>query len=354
MASQDPTGQLHRFLYDDSESSVARFHAGSPYTPRRHPFTGLGGYGLHLWGTTDDAVYNSYRDVEYAVSSAGRPISDTIEDEDSFQSPADFIPTNSRAGVASRAAGSSGRSGYTASPAMYYAPSTHSSEASTFAPSIFTHASQPTSAGLSSHPPRNEHFATFMIAAADNPPIPPEAAAHPLWCELCVTGNCPATFPIDQTREWIQHHCDHLADRYPARLVCWFCDHVPFKATGRSPGERYANFLDRMEHIREHIADDHRTVDDMRPDFSMINHLADHRIIEDSMRRVALGYSELPEALRLPGSSAGGDIQPYPYPAQRRPPGPPLAYDLDRERRHQRPRGGGRRPRHASMHTANA
>jgi hypothetical protein len=90
------------------------------------------------------------------------------------------------------------------------------------------------------------------------------------------------------------------------------------------------------------------TRDHMRPDFFMINHLADRGHIDDRMRRHVLGYSELPDVLRLPGSSAGGGSQSYQ--SQRRQPGPPLAHDLDRERRHQRPRGGQRAQRPSSQY----
>ncbi|OIW27409.1 hypothetical protein CONLIGDRAFT_428804 [Coniochaeta ligniaria NRRL 30616] len=351
MASQNWTDPIQRFL-NDGDLGFAHLHLGSPSTPystpRRHQSAGLGS----LFGTTDAAVYVPLNDPEYAISSAGSRASTIYADDDAYHQPADFMHIPSRARVASQVDGSAGRSGYRASPAVYHAPSTHSSEASSFAPSIFTRASAKTSVGASSRPPPQAHITNFNAALAaaaaadyasvdDTRPIAPVPTSHPLWCELCVMDNCSATFRIDQTREWIDHHCRHLKDRYPDRLMCWFCDHVPFVTSGRTNGERYANFYDRMEHIREHISGEYRTSDQMRPDFSMIDYLADNRIIDDRMRRTALGYTEVPEALRFPGSSASGSTQSYEQP-QRRPPGPPLAYDLDGERRRQRPRGGHR------------
>lgn len=159
-----------------------------------------------------------------------------------------------------------------------------------------------------------------------------------LWCELCVLGNCSSTFRFDQLREWVDHHCQHLNNKFPYRLVCWFCDCVPFVSSDAGQNARYSNFLHRMEHIREHIITDYVTPDDMRPDFFMINHLGKKGLIDDSTTRLALRFSELPDSLRFPGSSVG-DSHPYQTPRQRDA-SQGLAYDLDRERRHRRPRGG--------------
>ncbi|KAB5582724.1 hypothetical protein GE09DRAFT_1211360 [Coniochaeta sp. 2T2.1] len=294
------------------------------------------------------------------MSSTGSQQTSLYYEDDYYYEPADFMHAPVRGGTAeSHNAGSSSRSGYTSSSTVHGAASTRSSDASSFAPSIFTRGSARTSGGASSRPHQPAHQTNFnqalttAVAAVDfapindNPPVAATAASHPLWCELCVTRNCSATFRIDQTREWIEHHIRHLRGRFPARLVCWFCDDVSFGNAGHSSEDRYADFVDRMEHIRGHISSEYRTRDDMRPDFAMINHLADRGLIDDSMRRLALGYSELPEALHLPGSNASGSA--HSYEPQRLPPGPGLAHDLDRERRHQRRRGG-QPSRHAHVH----
>ncbi|KAH8906986.1 hypothetical protein BR93DRAFT_968543 [Coniochaeta sp. PMI_546] len=346
MASRDEIDRLQRFL-DDQDRSIVSFHAGSPLIPRGNPLAVLADQVHRLGVSIETEAWIPSADSEYDISSAGNRTSSVIADEDHYQKPSDFMHISNRAG-------------YTASSAVYRAPSTRSSDASSLAPSIFTYASVGTSAGVSSQPPPRPHIRSFVqvltagapddhTAVTNAPPLVPAPASHPLWCELCVTKNCSAIFRIDQTREWIDHHCRHLRDRYPSQLVCWFCDHVPFVATGQTKGERYANFLDRMEHIREHISDEDRTMDHMRPDFSMINHLADNHIIDEGMRRICLKYSEVPDALRLPDSSASGSTQANQ--AARRPPGPGLAHDLDREKRLQR--RVGRHPQRAPMPIAN-
>lgn len=180
---------------------------------------------------------------------------------------------------------------------------------------------------------------TLQQPAVDIPSATPRTLpANPyfLWCELCALGDCNEIFNLNQTYEWIQHHAEHLRNDFPDELMCWFCNHVKFKAANRA--DRYATFVDRMEHIRQHVFDEYRTVDDMRPDFRMIVHLHDRRLISDNMFDRAMSYTELPDAYRLPGS-AQGQQQPGHHGHERRPAGPGLAHNLDRERRHQRQRG---------------
>lgn len=355
MGSRDEADPLRRFLYDDdSDRTFARLHSGAAPTPRRPRLADL--EALQLWGDIGASSYTPSEYLAYTTSSAGARISGihAHDDVDSSYTPAEFMRPSARHGT-SHPAGSSGRSKNADS---YRTPSRYSSNVSSVAPSFFTHASARTSAGASSLPPTQAHITNFnqtlaASAAADyapvgqDPPIAPAAGSHLLWCELCVLGDCPVAFRIDQTNEWIDHHCHHLKDQYPRWLVCWFCDDFAFNAAGRSGGDRRANFLDRMEHIREHIAGDYLTMDHMRPDFRMINHLADMGVIENAVRDLALAYSEVPDALRMPGGGAGGVTQPYQ--PHRRQPGPGLAHDLDRQRRHQRPRGG-RRHHSAATH----
>ncbi|KAJ9165052.1 hypothetical protein NKR19_g866 [Coniochaeta hoffmannii] len=335
MGSQDEIDPVARFMLDpDYNRTVALLYAGSASTPRRLPLAGLGGHGLHLWDNTDAAAYASTEYPSYTTLSAGAQPSSIYADDyddDDISTPADFMRVPARAGASQTA--------------LYRAQSTNSSDASSVAPSIFTRAPATTSSGLSSLPPRHMNFNQTLVAMAandygpigNNQPIAEATTSFPLWCELCVLRDCPVTFPIDQTQEWIEHHCRHLQEQYPSRLMCWFCDHVPFVSARDG---RYGNFRDRMEHIREHISSDYMRMDDMRPDFYMINHLGERGIIDAAMRDIALKFSELPAALRLPGSGAHGDAQSHD--PQRRQPGRSLAFDLDRERRHQRPRGGER------------
>lgn len=281
----------------------------------------------------------------------------TYADGDDYLYPsANRIQPTTRWGQSSHAPRLTDRAGYAASSPVPRALSSRSSNPSSYASTVFSRAQ--TRASVSSQPPRRPDITNFNHAlaaavAADLAPINDIPAAAPtpnaqqLWCEFCVLSNCNATFRLDHTREWIDHHRSHLRDRYPAELQCWFCDHVTFVARGHTNNERRGNFTARMEHIRGHIMDDYMVQAHYRPDFWMVTHLAGRGLIDEATARHAMAYSELPDELRLPGSSASGNAQSYQ--PERRPAGPGLAYDLDRERRLQRPRGG-QRPRHAPTH----
>ncbi|KAL2149634.1 hypothetical protein VTH82DRAFT_8286 [Thermothelomyces myriococcoides] len=121
-----------------------------------------------------------------------------------------------------------------------------------------------------------------------------------LWCEFGVLLGCDQDFSLDDEAGWISHHVQHLNDKYPQKLVCWFCDDVPFKVS--NPAEAYANFVARMNHIRDHILDDHRyTSDSVRPDFNLVHQLYKNGTLDEFTYRKAMSYSELPPEYRLPG-----------------------------------------------------
>jgi hypothetical protein len=164
-----------------------------------------------------------------------------------------------------------------------------------------------------------------------------------LWCEFAGLLDCRATFRLDDEARWIQHHVDHLGDHFPQALMCWFCDHVPFVAAG--PADAFANFDERMQHVRGHIFSDHRwTAENARPDFYVVAHLYERGLLSERMHRHAMSFNETPHAYRLPGEREHGQHAP----SHHRPLGQRMQgqfHDLDRERRHrQRERQGhGRR-----------
>lgn len=219
---------------------------------------------------------------------------------------------------------------------------------STYAPSVFTRRSDHTSSGRSVQPPRmGPNELSFMQTlqaqgAADYGMLQQEQAAgsapvqaeeYPLWCELRNLCGCRAEFSIADTDLWIEHHrVNHLGDRFPSQLVCWFCDHVPFVAARKS--DRYSNFVNRMQHIRQHIWDDYHVPDHMRPDYRMITHLRERHLITKSVYDRAMAYSEVPGTLRLPGGSGG-----YSDPAEPHVSDGSHVHDLRRERRPQRAHG---------------
>ena len=120
-----------------------------------------------------------------------------------------------------------------------------------------------------------------------------------LWCEFAALKGCNTIFHGDDEAAWIQHHAQHLGERFPPELVCWFCDDHPHFFAKRTV-ERRSNFEERMEHIREHIFGDYMTQDLMRPDFYLIEYMYKHGKLDKGAYGHAMAYSELPESLREP------------------------------------------------------
>ncbi|KAK1830790.1 hypothetical protein QBC39DRAFT_409806 [Podospora conica] len=173
------------------------------------------------------------------------------------------------------------------------APSTAYSSAYSSAPTIFSHRKAPTSIGTApSRAGPGVPFAAQFAAPVAQPDLV-------FRCEFRDLMGCNATFWGDDEAGWIRHHVDHLGVRFPAKTICWFCDyHVPFVAQRKA--ERQAAFEERMEHIAEHIRSDHYSIDEMRPDFHMLEHLFKHRFINEETYYNAMRYTELPLALRHP------------------------------------------------------
>ena len=147
-----------------------------------------------------------------------------------------------------------------------------------------------------------------------------------LWCEFRDLKGCDATFRGDDEAAWIRHHAQHLKDRFPSELVCWFCDDHPHFIAGRT-AERRSNFEDRMQHIREHIYSDYMRENAMRPDFYLLNHMYKHGQLNQEMYEYAMAYTEVPEVLRLPADDE------TPRTSQ---PGAVQYHDLAKEERHHR------------------
>lgn len=125
-----------------------------------------------------------------------------------------------------------------------------------------------------------------------------------LWCELRVVAGCGANFHLNEEGAWINHHLMHLNNLFPSTVVCWFCDDYPFSVNERAPqADRQRNFVDRMRHIHGHIQEDESlTIGSMRPDFNMADHMYQNRLINEQMWRDYKSYTELPPAMRIPGT----------------------------------------------------
>ncbi|KAI1373754.1 hypothetical protein F4677DRAFT_188217 [Hypoxylon crocopeplum] len=121
----------------------------------------------------------------------------------------------------------------------------------------------------------------------------PTDGAYALPCEFAFLGECPVTFSFDQTDAWIEHIItEHLHDMLPAKADCWFCDTYRFDSR-QCHNDRRQNFKYRMEHIRGHI-EDGKTVNDMRPDLHMLDHLRNHNLIGQGLYNYARRHNDLP------------------------------------------------------------
>ncbi|KAI2779190.1 hypothetical protein F4815DRAFT_196336 [Daldinia loculata] len=102
-----------------------------------------------------------------------------------------------------------------------------------------------------------------------------------LPCELFGFG-CEHTFNFDEVDAWIEHIiADHFRGKLPSKAICWFCDIWHFDSKAPEVGnDRRQNFDNRMWHVREHFAEG-KTVEDIRPDFHMLEHLHRHQIISE-------------------------------------------------------------------------
>ncbi|KAK0726688.1 hypothetical protein B0T21DRAFT_253082, partial [Apiosordaria backusii] len=120
-----------------------------------------------------------------------------------------------------------------------------------------------------------------------------------LWCEFFELKKCPAAFQFNEEAAWIEHHVLHFEEALPHQSNCWFCD--DFRFVAKSPGELYPRFYDRMQHIYSHIYTDRMTIQNVRPDFHIIEHMYRKCLISNQTYRIAMAFDELPPEYRIPG-----------------------------------------------------
>ncbi|KAK0740567.1 hypothetical protein B0T18DRAFT_330546 [Schizothecium vesticola] len=131
------------------------------------------------------------------------------------------------------------------------------------------------------------------------------------WCEFGELMGCDATFRGDDEAGWIRHHVQHLGVQFPRETICWFCDyHTPFVAHHKA--DRQATFEERMVHIAEHVRSDYLSINEMRPDFHMLEHLFRHHLISDETYYDARQYTELPRELQHPDAGFAHDMSSAP------------------------------------------
>ncbi|KAK3954655.1 hypothetical protein QBC32DRAFT_76513 [Pseudoneurospora amorphoporcata] len=162
-------------------------------------------------------------------------------------------------------------------------------------------------------------------------PQGPHNQGGDLWCELRVVAGCGATFHLNEESAWINHHLMHLNNTLPSTVVCWFCDDYPFSVNERAPpADRQRNFVDRMRHIHGHIQEDESlTIESMRPDFNMADHMYQSRLIDEHMWRAYKSYTEVPPPMRIPGTPGSVSYNRHQHGQSQRGPHGPLTPPQD-------------------------
>lgn len=118
-------------------------------------------------------------------------------------------------------------------------------------------------------------------------------------CEFVALGGCNQRFRLSEIRAWLNHvQGAHLRGHLPDETWCWFCD-ATFKTPLRRDAERETCFYQRISHIVGHLTND-TNVDHLRvrPDFPLLDHLAEHKLITQEAFDRAKNYSEVPEKFR--------------------------------------------------------
>lgn len=149
----------------------------------------------------------------------------------------------------------------------------------------------------SSAPSRNSSHPAFAQQFAVENELPPLPL---LWCEFYGLPACD--FQTDSFSAWTQHHSSHLNGRFPSYTLCWFCDETFVAPASGSSADRRDNFDRRMRHVAEHIRDLGATLDQMRPDFHMVEHAHMHGNgqLDDTTYNKAMQFTELPAKFQLP------------------------------------------------------
>ncbi|KAI0445578.1 hypothetical protein F4803DRAFT_135803 [Xylaria telfairii] len=118
-------------------------------------------------------------------------------------------------------------------------------------------------------------------------------APNNLPCEFVGYSSCDQTFAMDDVENWIEHIIsEHLQEKLPKRVVCWFCDEWIFDY--KTVGDRRVNFENRMWHIRDHFLDG-MTAHRMRPDHHLNAHLQSFGLIPEHAYHVVRRYAEVPQ-----------------------------------------------------------
>ncbi|KAF5649719.1 uncharacterized protein FTJAE_828 [Fusarium tjaetaba] len=112
-----------------------------------------------------------------------------------------------------------------------------------------------------------------------------------LTCEFLGFGDCDVVFDLNDESRWITHIADfHLRNIFPTACICWFCDRT-FRASSHSQADAETCYRKRMHHISKHFRNG-LSGRQMRPDFFLLDHLYQNRLINEEMYQRARDYHE--------------------------------------------------------------
>ncbi|KAI1809638.1 hypothetical protein GGS20DRAFT_271240 [Poronia punctata] len=127
-----------------------------------------------------------------------------------------------------------------------------------------------------------------------NPDLLAVAASGGLPCEFVGYTGCDMTFSLVDVDGWIEHIItDHLRNILPRKVFCWFCDSYIFDAMTCDLDYRQ-NFDNRMWHIRDHFMDYSGSVEGMRVDHHLNEHLNTYNLVEKSVYHRVRKMAEVP------------------------------------------------------------
>jgi hypothetical protein len=135
---------------------------------------------------------------------------------------------------------------------------------------------------------------TAPSSAPSLTPPPPPPAIHPmnhgseLRCEFEFIG-CRLSFHSTQVELYVAHTASHfLGHLPPPKTICIFCNHI-----FENPNDPVANWTRRMRHIADHYRHS-ELFEHSRPDFLLIKHMRNKRIMASEDYKRVTKYSERP------------------------------------------------------------
>ncbi|RYP14990.1 hypothetical protein DL765_005987 [Monosporascus sp. GIB2] len=165
---------------------------------------------------------------------------------------------------------------------------------------VYDSAASPTRSSVASDGYENSYVSTRSEASTSLSSVPTVVSEHGLAlgqnadtgpylpCEFVGWSSCNQTFDVDNLHDWFEHvEQYHLGDKFPRKVMCWFCPKTFKVSKSANKDERRINFWTRVQHIQKHIKGGRKGVDDIRVDFDYAEHLHSAGLITDEVYYLA-------------------------------------------------------------------